>query len=243
MVLQTIRREIVRFARRMHADGLVAGTAGNISCRIPEEETVAITPSGFPYEEMQPEDVPVIDAHGSVVVGSRMPSTEWRLHLAIYQARPDIGAIIHTHEMYSSVLAVLHRPLPPIVEELVRYVGGQVEVAAYAPAQSLELARNVVAALEGRAAALIANHGNVACGPDLAQAYHVGQIVGRVAKVYILASLVGNPIVLPLAVVEQEQLEFAQRIRDGPADDGRRGRFDGHPDLASVGVAAHIESA
>lgn len=211
MPVQTIRKEVVAFARKMYADGLVVGTAGNLSSRVPGEERVAITPSSLPYEEMEPDDVPILDLSGAVVVTGRAPSVEWRLHLAIYQARPDVGAIFHTHGVYSSVLAALHLPLPPIVEELAHYVGGQIEVAEYAPSQSPELSRNVVVALGGKAAALIANHGKVCCGEDLASTYHVCQLVERVAHVHILACLLGKPIPIPAEVIEKERLEFEKR--------------------------------
>lgn len=214
-VLEMMRRDIVHFGRRMHADGLVVGTAGNISCRVPGREEVAITPSGFPYNELQPDDIPILDLEGNVLREGRPPSTEWRLHLAIYRARPDVGAVIHTHEVYSSVLAVLRIPLPPVVEELVHYVGGQIEVAAYAPSQSEELSRSVVMALGNKAAALMANHGNVSCGKDLSGAYHVCQLVGRVAKIYVFASLLGKPSALPGAVIEQERREFERNQRVG----------------------------
>ncbi len=211
MLVQTIRQELVTFARKMHTDGLVVGTAGNLSSRVPGEERVAITPSSLPYEEMQADDVPILDLDGAVTVTGRAPSVEWRLHLAIYQARPDVGAVFHTHGIYSSVLAALHLPLPPIVEELVHYVGGQVEVAEYAPSQSPELSRNVTVALGGRAAAFIANHGKICCGEDLADAYHVCHLVERVAHVHILASLMGKPIPIPAEVIKKERLEFEKR--------------------------------
>ncbi len=212
---QTIRGEVVTFARRMHTDGLVVGTAGNLSARVPGEERIAITPSNFPYEEMKLDDVPILDLSGAIVVAGRAPSVEWRLHLAIYQARPDVGAIFHTHGVYSSVLAALHLPLPPIVEELVHHVGGQVEVAEYAPSQSPELSCNVVAALGGKAAALMANHGNLCCGQGLASAYHVCQLVERVAHMHILACLLGKPIPIPAEVIEKERLEFERGKRKG----------------------------
>src|SRR3990170_6744240 len=93
---EEIREAVVSFARRMHEDGLVSGTAGNVSARVPGEERIAITPSGFPYEEMEPDDVLVLDPGGAVVHGNLPPSVEWRVHLAVYRARPDVGAIIHT---------------------------------------------------------------------------------------------------------------------------------------------------
>ena len=208
---QEIREAVVSFARRMHEDGLVSGTAGNVSARVPGEERIAITPSGFPYEEMEPDDVLVLDPGGAVVHGKLPPSVEWRVHLAVYRARPDVGAIIHTHGVHSTALAVLGRPLPPIVEEMVQYLGGQVEVAAYAPSQSPELARNVVAALGERAAVLMANHGNVCCAEDLAAAYHVCQVLEWVAGVYLTASLLGEPTTIPAAVVETARQVFEER--------------------------------
>jgi L-fuculose-phosphate aldolase len=213
MSRQSIRKEIVAFARRMRADQLVVGTAGNISVRLPEKETVAITPSSLPYEEMQPEDVPIIDLHGTVVLPGRTPSTEHALHLAIYRARSDVGAIFHTHSLYSSVLAALHVPLPPITEEVVHYVGGQVDVAKYAPTQSPELSTNVIVALGDKAAVFLANHGNVCCEADLASAYHICQLIERVAQLYILACLVGTPIPIPSEVIAKERLAFEARRR------------------------------
>jgi L-fuculose-phosphate aldolase len=162
---------------------------------------------------MKPDDVPILDLSGAVVVTGRAPSVEWGLHLAIYQARPDVGAIFHTHGVYSSVLAALHLPLPPIVEELVHYVGGQVEVAEYAPSQSPELSHNVAVALGEKAAVLVANHGNICCGKDLASAYHVCQLVERVAHVHILACLLGKPIPIPAEVIKREQLAFERGKR------------------------------
>lgn len=218
--IQLIRNEVVAFARRMRADQLVVGTAGNVSVRLPDRETVAITPTSLAYEEMQPEDVPVIDLHGAVVLPGRTPSTERALHLAIYRARPDVGAIFHTHSLYSSVLAALHVPLPPITEEVVHHVGGQVDVAQYAPSQSPELSANAVVALGDKAAVLLANHGNVCCEADLASAYHICQLIERAAQIYILARLTGTPVPLPSEVIAKERLAFkARRRRLYPAAD------------------------
>jgi L-fuculose-phosphate aldolase len=210
MSIQTIREEVVIFARRMQDDGLVVGTAGNVSARVPGEDGIAITPSGFPYEKMETHDIPILDLSGAVVVAGRAPSVERELHLAIYQARPDVGAIFHTHSTYSSVLAVLHLPLPPIVEELVHYVGGQVEVATYAPSQTPELSCYAIKALGEKQAAFLANHGNVCCGKNLASAYQICQLIERVAKVYLLSRTLGMPIPVPEKVLEKEQLAFKQ---------------------------------
>ena len=210
MSIQTIREEVVKYARRMQRDGFVTGTAGNVSARVPGENVIAITPSSFPYETMEPHDVPILDLNGAVVMAPHAPSVERELHLTIYRSRTDVGAVFHTHSVYSSVLAALRTPLPPIVEELVHYVGGQVEVAQYAPSQSPELSCNALAALGEKQAVFLANHGNICCGADLDKAYQICQLIERVAQVHILSRSIGSPIPIPIEVFEKEQLAFQQ---------------------------------
>jgi L-fuculose-phosphate aldolase len=192
----------------MFDEGMVVGTAGNVSARVPAEDLVALTPSSLPYEDMTPADIVLVDLHGNPVGDGRPPSFEKLLHLAVYKARPDVGAVMHTHALYSSVLAVLRRPLPPVVEELVPYVGGQVDVAAFAMSGSDELAANVVSALGNKAAALLANHGNLCCGKTLAKALKVAQLVERCAEIYVTALRVGDPQPLAAEVLEREQMMY-----------------------------------
>lgn len=203
-----LRTSVADFARRMHAAGMVIGTAGNVSARVAGEEKIAITPSSLPYPEMQGEDVQILDLAGNPLSEGRPPSFERGVHLAVYRARPDVGAIFHTHATYCSVLASLRRPLPPVIEELVPYVGGTVEVAEYAASGSDALAQNVVAALGDRNAVLLANHGNLCCGRELAKAYRVAELVERVAQVYVMGSMIGKPVTLPDDVVANERLMF-----------------------------------
>jgi L-fuculose-phosphate aldolase len=200
-----IRAEVCRYARLMFEDGMVVGTAGNVSARVPDEELVAITPSSLPYEEMTANDIVLIDFEGNAVGDGRPPSFEKLLHLAVYRARADVGAILHTHALYCSVLAVLQRPLPPVVEELVPYVGGQVDVARFGMSGSEELAANVVAALGEKSAALLANHGNLCCGKSLAKALKVARLVERCARIYVTALNLGDPKPLAAEVLEREQ--------------------------------------
>jgi L-fuculose-phosphate aldolase len=202
------RAEVCRYAKRMFDEGMVVGTAGNVSARVPAEDLVALTPSSLPYEDMTPADIVLVDLHGNPVGDGRPPSFEKLLHLAVYKARPDVGAVMHTHALYSSVLAVLRRPLPPVVEELVPYVGGQVDVAAFAMSGSDELAANVVSALGNKAAALLANHGNLCCGKTLAKALKVAQLVERCAEIYVTALRVGDPQPLAAEVLEREQMMY-----------------------------------
>jgi len=203
-----LRARVAEFAQRMHAAGMVVGTAGNVSARVAGEEKIAITPSSLPYPEITAADVQLLDFAGNQLTDGRPPSFERGVHLAVYRARNDVGAVFHTHATYCSVLASLRRPLPPVIEELVPYVGGTVEVAEYAASGGDALAQNVVSALGDRSAVLLANHGNLCCGRDLTKAYKVAELVERVAQIYVLASTIGKPVALPDEVVANERLMY-----------------------------------
>lgn len=190
------KEKVYKTGLRMAASGLVTGTWGNLSARVPRENLVVITPSGLPYAGLQAADMVVMDLDGRVVEGERRPSTEYRLHLAVYRARGDVHAVMHTHSVFASALAVARRPIPPILEDLAQVVGGEVAVARYARAGTDELAAAAVEALGRRGAVLLANHGVVGVGRDLEEALMVCQIVEKSAKVFVWADMVGQPAVL-----------------------------------------------
>ncbi|MBC7105724.1 MAG: class II aldolase/adducin family protein [Firmicutes bacterium] len=217
LVTEKAKEELVRVARKMAAGGLVVGTWGNLSCLVPRDGVVCITPSGMPYDVMQPEDVVVLDPEGRVVEGEHRPSTEWPLHLAVYRARPDAGAVIHTHSLWCSVLAVVRRGIPPIVEDMAQVLGGGVEVAEYAPPGTPELAARTVAALGKANAALLANHGAVALGRSLAEAYVAARVLEKSAQIYVLACLLGGAAALEAAEVEELRRQYLTSYGPGPA--------------------------
>lgn len=196
LLAEKAREQVARAGVRMARAGLVLGTWGNVSCRVSREDLVVITPSGMAYDALQPRDIVVVDLNGSVVEGERRPSTELELHLAIYRARPDVKAVMHTHSVFASAMAVARLPVPPVVEDVAQIVGGAVPVAEYAPAGSRELAANVVRALGQGGAVLLANHGLVGVGGSLDEAFNVCQIVEKAAQIYILAGLIGTPTIL-----------------------------------------------
>lgn len=207
LLAEKAREQVARAGVRMARAGLVLGTWGNVSCRVSREDLVVITPSGMPYDALQPRDIVVVDLNGTVVEGERRPSTELELHLAIYRARPDVKAIMHTHSVFASAMAVARQPVPPVVEDVAQVVGGPVPVAEYAPAGSRELAEEVVRALGRGNAVLLANHGLVGVGENLDEAFNVCQIVEKAAQIYILASLIGKPTVL----AENEVIDLRYR--------------------------------
>jgi L-fuculose-phosphate aldolase len=212
MLLEAERTAVCEFAVRMWKAGHVVGSAGNVSLRPSVADRYVITPSSVPYEAMTPEDVVVVDGEGETIEGERAPSFETPMHLAILKARPDVGAVFHTHSRYATALAVVRKSIPPVVDEMVVYVGGPIEVAPYGASGSDELAAAAVQALGDKAAILLANHGALCVGKDLAKAYKVCELVEHLAMVYCTALTIGTPLELPADVVETE-LDMYQVVR------------------------------
>ena len=173
----SLQAEVVATAREMLSLGLVVGAAGNVSAR--EGDVVHITPRALPYGEMAEGDVVAVSLAGEVIEGGRDPSSEWRVHTAIYSARPEVEAVVHTHSVHATAWSCLGEPLDTGVKEFTQVLGGPVRTAADAPPGTDAVARAAVAALAGRRAALLAHHGVVAVGETLAQALVVSQVVER----------------------------------------------------------------
>ncbi len=194
------KKEVLAAARKMLAQGLVTGTAGNVSRRLgPEggQPLLAITPSSREYLSLTPNDIQILDFDGKKVEGDLPPSVETPLHIGIYRARPDVNAVIHTHPVFATALAVAGRDLPPILDEQAAYLGGEIKAAAYAPSGTPELVKNAVAALGDRNAVLLANHGAVGVGKTMAEAFHVCERLENTARIYLLALAAGSVNKLP----------------------------------------------
>lgn len=192
------RRAVLVHARKMWEAGLVVASAGNVSARIPGSGLIAITPASIPYEVMTEDQIAIVDLEsGELREPGPRPSSELPTHRALYAARPDIGAVIHTHAPHVSVLAVLRHPLPPVLDEMIVYFGGTIEVAPYAFTGTDQLARNAAAALGDRAGVILANHGNVCVGPDLPRALQIALTMEATARVYVAALGIGSPVALP----------------------------------------------
>jgi L-ribulose-5-phosphate 4-epimerase len=151
------------------------------------EQRYLITPAGITYDQLGRDGLVVVDGELEPVgdeTGELVPSTESLLHLAIYRERPDVNAVVHTHSLYASVAAVTSTHIPPVVDEMVVYIGGAVEVADYGFPGTTELAEAGVHALGDRRAVLLRNHGMCAVGPSLEEAMRVAILVERVAQIY-----------------------------------------------------------
>ncbi len=197
------KKELLDICLEMIKHDLVIGSSGNASIRIGDH--VVISPSSVHYTEMTVDDVVVIDMEGNELEGTRNPSVEKPMHLEIYRTRNDAQAIVHTHSLYASAMAILHEPLPPILDEFVSKLGAGIRVSKYAMPGTKQLGKNVVEVLEERSAALIANHGAVCCAKTLKDALFLSILLERVCKIYMTAKQVGKPIELPEDVVEDEQ--------------------------------------
>lgn len=196
---QTLRREVIETVRAAEALGLNAGTSGNASVRT--AEGLLITPSGVPNAALKPADIVAMNFGGSAE-GGHAPSTEWPFHLGILKARPDIGAVVHTHSDYATALACLGRDIPAFHYMIAAAGGNSIRCAPYATVGSQALSDAAIAALEDRRACLLANHGAIALGVDLAAALDLARTVETLARQYCLALGAGSPAILDDAEME-----------------------------------------
>ena len=179
--------------KKLIANGLVGGTWGNISCRI-DETRMAITPSGMSYETLTPEDIAVVDFSSDNVTceGKHKPSAEMKLHIAIYRKRKETGAVIHSHSMNASTVAVARREVPPILDDMVQIIGPSIRVAEYALPSTKKIVKKTMTALKGRNAALMANHGAVCIGKDMEEAFTCTFVLEKTCKAFIEAEFLGG---------------------------------------------------
>ena len=194
-VIFSAREAIVAMGKELIERKLVAGSWGNISVKI-ADCVYAVTPSGRGYANQKPEDIVIVDDACKTLDGELTPSSESKLHTAIYNACPEAKAIIHTHSIYASALAAMRKPVPAIIEDIVQIIGGRVECAEYALPGTQELADNAVKAMNGRKGVLLANHGAVCWGKDLADALVVCEILEKAAQIAIICQSCGGAVEL-----------------------------------------------
>ena len=190
------RKSIIDIGLKVLAKNLVAGSWGNISMRI-DKDSFAITPSGRTYDLLVEDDIVIVNSDGIKLAGAGIPSSELRLHLAIYKKYPMFNAVIHTHSIYASACAAMHKQIPPLLEDTAQISGGSIKVAKYALASTKELAENAVEAMGTSNAVLLANHGAVSCGKSLDEALIVAEIVEKSAHVYCITASIGESFPLP----------------------------------------------
>jgi L-fuculose-phosphate aldolase len=197
-----IKQDVIDTARALLHEGLVEGTAGNLSARLPDGNVV-MTPSSLDYDVMEVADLVVLDLDGHTIEGDRAPTTEKALHLECLKRHRDIGAVIHSHAMFATMFAVTHQPIPCVIEEFDIYVGGEVPVATYQLTGSDELGQEVARWVGDRGAVLMANHGLLTVGKDIRNAHKVAALVERTAQIVWGARQLGELVPLPEETLEK----------------------------------------
>ncbi len=208
---QEEKKTVREAALKMVEKGLVVGKSGNISLRLPPEDgrdLLAITPTRKYYDLLTVDDIQVVDFEAETVEGDLAPSVETMLHIGIYKARRNVKAVLHIHSVYASVMAVAGLEIPPILDDQVTFIGGEIKLAKYAMSGSDEMVDNVIAALGDRNAALLPNHGAVGIGRTMREAFTVCELLEKTAKIYLCARALGKVNPLPAEAVEIEKAFF-----------------------------------
>ncbi|WP_328497172.1 class II aldolase/adducin family protein [Streptomyces sp. NBC_00414] len=199
--------ELVATARRTVCDGLVVGTSGNVSVRV--GDTVLVTPTGVPYDRLRPEDVCGVSLDGRQVLGSLVPTSELPMHLAVYRST-DARAVVHTHAVHATAVSTLVTELP-LVHYMSAALGGPVRVAPYATYGTEKLAENMLRALRDRTACLLQNHGTLAHGATLDQAYDRTAQLEWMCRVWLTASSV--PGLTPTLLTGDQVAQAGERLK------------------------------
>ena len=205
------RTSVADTAHAVHHAGLVSGKSGNVSVRINDNgktNLMAITPSRQSLSCLTVGQIPVVDFEMNPIEGPSIPSSESLMHVAIYKSRADVGAVIHTHSLFSTIASVAGHNIPAIVDEMVVTIGGPIHVADYGFPGSQELADNISTALGNRNAALLRNHGAVGVGTDLEQALEISIFTERLTKIFVHSRMLGEINEIPKESVAAEEAIF-----------------------------------
>lgn len=208
-----LRQEIVTTARALQAKGLVRGTSGNVSARC--ENGILITPTGIPYDVLQPEHIVEMDWNG-LFTGEMRPSSEWRFHLGLLRTYRDFNAVVHTHSIHATALSVLNRDIPAIHYRIAAVGGASIPCSDYATFGSEELADQVVRCMQDRRGCLLAHHGVVAAHDTLAGALNVAEVIEEMAELYLLCAGITEPPTLDadeIAKVIEKHKTYGQQPR------------------------------
>ena len=202
------KRRVLQISQRLSADGYFgskSGSAGNVSMLVEGENAVVVTPTRLQYDVMTIEDICVVDFDLAPIEGGRKPSIEAPMHVATYQARADVSAVIHTHQTFASALSILNEPIPPLFDEVTLAIGNVIDVVPYALSGSRELHDNVARKLANRCHCyILQNHGTLCIGTDLDKTFTFVELLEKSAHIYMQALATGKPItVLPEKTVAQ----------------------------------------
>ncbi len=204
MKLELERRKIMEYGKKLVESGLTKGTGGNLSIYNPDEELIAISPSGVNYFDIRLEDIVVMDLDGNIVEGSRKPSSEYEMHKIFYEKRDDIFSVVHCHSIFSTTISILREDIPAS-HYMIALAGKNVRCAEYATYGTKELAENAFEAMKDRYGVLLANHGLLTGADCIENAFNTAEELEYVAETYYRARSIGEPVIL-----EEEEMELMQ---------------------------------
>ena len=210
---ENAKKLIAETARLLTNKGYLMATGGNLSVRIAGQQVFAITPSNYDYLKMLPEDICVLDFKLNSLEGTRKPSVESGMHAAIYKVRPDVNAVVHTHQVYASALTLIRTPIPALFDEQTRFLGRSVDIIPYAPSGTGMLASTIARHVrDHNNAYMMQNHGALVFGHDMERAVHNVEILEKCSLAYLLALCSERKVSgIPLIVRE---LAFASLRKD-----------------------------
>ena len=204
-----LRIEVVEGAKAIFAKGLVEAGEGNISLRNGKKEDLFITPSFNQYSTLMKDEIVHMNFNGIPLSAGKLPSTEIKMHIAIYNSRPKVQAVIHTHSTYATMLSITQKNIPVIMEEMYIFLGGSIDVSDFGKAHTEEIGQVALNTLSRKNAALLANHGVIVCGQSMDHAVKFAELVEKLAKIYWGALQVGEP-----KNISEIHLERFQKLHD-----------------------------
>ena len=205
--IEKLRKTVVRGAQEIYNKRLVEDGEGNVSVRINKNE-ILITPTSTKYNLLNPELIVHMDLDGNVLGSGRIPSTEVKMHIAVYKDRPKVKCVIHNHSPYISMLSVLRKGIPIIMEQQLIFLGGEIRCTEITEAHTEEMGRSALNALGKNNAAILANHGAIICGKSLDHTVRFSVVLEKMAKVYWGALQIGEPLPIPKENLEKHEKMF-----------------------------------
>ncbi|TFG14876.1 MAG: class II aldolase/adducin family protein [Promethearchaeota archaeon] len=191
-----MKEDIVNAGRDLFNKGILENNEGNISLRVSKKDEMLITPTGNNYQKITANQVVHMKFNGTALSTGKLPSTEAKMHALIYESRPKVKCVIHTHSTYASMLSIIRKRIPIIMEEQIIYLGGSIEISPYGEAHTDDIGESALTALSYKNGALLANHGVIVCGKSIQNAIKNAELVEKFAKVYWGALQIGEPYIL-----------------------------------------------
>ena len=214
----SIRKKVFETGLKMAKAGLVVAKEGNVSARIPGEEKIAITPSQIPYDVMKLDDILIVGFDEKILLGKPKPSTETKMHIAVYKARSDVGGVIHTHSPFASALSCVGGKIPALLDEQTVFLGGDIGTTSYALPGSTEIGAKAAQALSERDGTMLCNHGTICCGKTLDDALRNAILVEKLALIYTTAKTLGEVTPIPADIANFEH-QYYKSLRKAARTD------------------------